>query len=195
MKGQTGHRVRPSRAPGAVLGSRLRADRHRPVRRFRQDQHRASTGEAGDRPPGRADREIPEGVPIGVDHRQGGAEHVIGVTTSGPGRPARSANCRCQRSNVDGVTIKTAHRSRGRSLASEASSIRSAGVYRGRGTCRRSTASWCRSTAPGTGPAVPAPAAYGCPAVCGWLSWMWKAGCRSATARSSSVEGLAQTPR
>jgi hypothetical protein len=33
------------------------------------------------------------------------------------------------------------------SLANAASSIRSAGVYRGLATCRRSTASWCRSTA------------------------------------------------
>jgi hypothetical protein len=48
---------------------------------------------------------------------------------------------------VDGLTKKTGHRTRGSSLASAASSIRSVGVYRGRGTCRRSTASWWRNTA------------------------------------------------
>jgi transposase InsO family protein len=59
----------------------------------------------------------------------------------------RFYNSRCQRSSVEGVTRNAAHRSRGNSFANTASSIRSAGVYRGRGTWRRSTATWWRSTA------------------------------------------------
>lgn len=52
------------------------------------------------------------------------------------------------------MTRKVAHRCRGNSFANAASSIRSAGVYRGRGTCRRSTASWCRNTTISTASAL-----------------------------------------
>jgi hypothetical protein len=47
----------------------------------------------------------------------------------------------CQRSSVDGVTRNTAHRFRRSNLAKVASSIRSAGVYRGRATWRLNTTS------------------------------------------------------
>ncbi|HEU4422771.1 MAG TPA: hypothetical protein VFR67_09570 [Pilimelia sp.] len=45
------------------------------------------------------------------------------------------------RSSVDGVTKNTGQRSRGSNLDNAASTIRSPGLYRGRATCRRSTAS------------------------------------------------------
>jgi hypothetical protein len=56
----------------------------------------------------------------------------------------RASGYPCQRSNVDGVTRNAGHRSRGSSFASAASSIRSAGVYRGAPTA--STATWWPST-------------------------------------------------
>ena len=43
--------------------------------------------------------------------------------------------------------MKAGHRSRGKRLANAANNIRSAGVYLGRTTCRRNTASWWRNTA------------------------------------------------
>jgi hypothetical protein len=58
-----------------------------------------------------------------------------------------AASLRCQASNVAGVTGKTSgQRLRGTSRASAASQTRSAGSYRTRPACRRSTAFSCRST-------------------------------------------------
>jgi hypothetical protein len=57
------------------------------------------------------------------------------------------AGLRCQARSVAGVTGKTLdQRLRGRSRASAANHTRSAGSYRTRPTCRRSTAFSCRST-------------------------------------------------
>jgi hypothetical protein len=53
----------------------------------------------------------------------------------------RRTSSRCHRRSVDGVTRKIGQRSRGSSLANVARTMRSSGVYRGRVTCRRSTAS------------------------------------------------------
>ena len=54
---------------------------------------------------------------------------------------------RCQASSVTGVTGKTpAQRFRGMNRASAANQARSAGSYRTRPACRRSTAFSCRST-------------------------------------------------
>ena len=58
-----------------------------------------------------------------------------------------AASLRCQASSVAGVTGKiSVQRLRGRSRASAANHIRSAGSYRTRLTWRRSTAFSCRST-------------------------------------------------
>ena len=58
-----------------------------------------------------------------------------------------AASLRCQASSVAGVTGKTSAQClRGTSRASAASQARSAGSYRTRPTCRRSTAFSCRST-------------------------------------------------
>ena len=58
-----------------------------------------------------------------------------------------AASLRCQASSVAGVTGKiSAQRLRGMSRASAANHTRSAGSYRTRPTCRRSTAFSCRST-------------------------------------------------
>ena len=58
-----------------------------------------------------------------------------------------AASLRCQASSVAGVTGKTsAQRLRGTSRASAANQARSAGSYRTRPACRRSTAFSCRST-------------------------------------------------
>jgi len=59
----------------------------------------------------------------------------------------RRTNSRCQRNKVEGVTRKIGQRSRSNSVANAASAVRSAGVYRGRATCRRNTSNWWRSTA------------------------------------------------
>ena len=58
-----------------------------------------------------------------------------------------AASLRCQASSVAGVTGKTpAQRPRGISRASAVNHTRSAGSYRIRPACRRSTAFSCRST-------------------------------------------------
>ena len=58
-----------------------------------------------------------------------------------------AASLRCRASSVAGVTGKTpAQRSRGISRVSAVNHTRSAGSYRIRPACRRSTAFWCRST-------------------------------------------------
>jgi hypothetical protein len=58
-----------------------------------------------------------------------------------------AASLRCQARSVAGVTGKiSVQRLRGRSRASAASHTRSAGAYRTRPACRRSTAFSCRST-------------------------------------------------
>ena len=58
-----------------------------------------------------------------------------------------AASLRCQASSVAGVTGKTSgQRLRGTSHANAANQARSAGLYRTRPTCRRSTAFSCRST-------------------------------------------------
>ncbi len=59
-----------------------------------------------------------------------------------------AASLRCQASSVAGVTGKTSlQHPRGTSRASAASQARSAGSYRTRATCRRSTAfSWRRTS-------------------------------------------------
>jgi hypothetical protein len=66
------------------------------------------------------------------------------------------ASWRCQARSVAGVTGKTpVQRLRGRSRARAASHTRSAGSYRTRPACRRSTAFSCRSTSSSTSFARP----------------------------------------
>jgi hypothetical protein len=57
----------------------------------------------------------------------------------------RASALRCQRRTVAAQTIRLTHRSRGSSRANAAINARSAGRNRGRDTCRRSTATSCRS--------------------------------------------------
>jgi hypothetical protein len=67
------------------------------------------------------------------------ASSVLGLPTSRP-------RSRCQRSKVSGLTRKQDQRDRGIVRLTAASKARSAGSSLGRGTCRRGTVSWWRST-------------------------------------------------
>ena len=62
----------------------------------------------------------------------------------------RAIRARCHRNRVAGATKNAAHRPRGNSFDNPANTARSAGSRSSRRTCRRSTATWCRSTSTST---------------------------------------------
>jgi hypothetical protein len=72
----------------------------------------------------------------GVAGRRGGRWGLV---------QCRLSSCRCQRSNVSGVTNRWRRRCLGSSRVSAESTARSGQAGRGRVTCRRSTATSCRS--------------------------------------------------
>src|SRR6266540_5790559 len=87
---------------------------------------------------------------------------------------------RCQRSSVSGLTRKHDQRERGRVRLSAASGARSAGWSLGRDTCRRSTASWWRSTRISRSLAVS-------PRASRTSSWMQRQSVREASFDSTQV--------